>query len=645
MCIFVHILSSIGIMSAIWGIIDTKDKRIDDSLVSIMNNQYDKYIIDKVIEKKIACYYIACGIQYITRESYRETLPIEDDDIIFAADIMLDNNHELIEELNLETDVPDGYIMYRAYKTWGMHFLDHIYGVFSFMIFDKRTKEVIVGRDHCGARSIYFSVDNGRIVFSTLLSPIRVIFNLGINERYLTDYIGLLGLAHISECEETIYENAYIVAPGEYVVISGDNIKRVEYYNPTRNLSKINLKSDEEYKNLFLNTFNIAVKSTLRTEDNIGILLSSGLDSTSVACVASILLGNKTLKSYTSVPLKDYVNDVPRYYKPDESAEVKKLASVYKNIENHFISCEGKDAYSNIYENLDIYEAPYKVIQNNTWLSTILEEAHKDGCRIVLNGQCGNGTISFGDINTHLVTLLSEKKFKDFFRELKNFSIVYRCGRKDILKNLFNSVKGTTIDPIQKNIIKDCFIEKYKIDDRLWHDTSRIKPLEKDKTVIYHKISLSQIGELETKSSLKNGLIIRDSTRDRRIYELILSFPSDQFVRDGITRRLVREYLKGIVPEFILRDDYRRGLQSADWYYRLNKRWKEIYLDIKENILDETLSYYIDQDYVECLLESIENGVNDDNEDIVRVLIYLSIVSVFIKKEKETYLQYMEIDV
>ena len=630
-------------MSAIWGIIDTKDKSIDDNNIRIMNNQYNKYIIDKIIEKNTTYYYIACGIQYITRESYRETLPIEDEDIIFDADIMLDNNNELIEELNLEADVPDGYIMYRAYKTWGIDFLDHIYGVFSFMIYDKATREVIIGRDHCGSRSIYFSVEDGRIIFSTLLTPIRIIYNLGINERYLTDYIGLLGLAHNSECEETIYENAYIVAPGEYVVISAGDIKRVEYYNPTKNISKINLTSDEEYKKLFLNTFNTAVKSTLRTEDNIGILLSSGLDSTSVACVASRLLSNKKLKAYTSVPLKDYVNDVPRYYKPDESDEVNKLSSVYKNIENHFISCEGKDAYSNIYENLDILETPYKVIQNNTWLETILEEAHKDGCRIVLNGQCGNGTISFGDINTHLITLLSEGKFKDFFRELKNFSTIHRCGRKDILKNLFKSVKGTSIDPIQKNIIQDHLIKKYKIDDRLWQDTSKIKPLEKDKNVIYHKISLSQIGELETKSSLKNGLIIRDPTRDRRIYELILGFPCEQFVRDGITRRLVREYLKGIVPEFILRDDNRRGLQSADWYYRLNKRWKEIYIDIKENILDDTLAYYIEQDYVECLLESIENGVNDDNVDIVMVLIYLSIISIFLKKDKEIYLHYMEI--
>ena len=129
------------------------------------------------------------------------------------------------------------------------------------------------------------------------------------------------------------------------------------------------------------------------------------------------------------------------------------------------------------------------------------------------------------------------------------------------------------------------------------------------------------------------------------MYELVLSFPSNQFVRDGVTRRLVREYLKGIVPEFIIKDDHRRGLQSADWYYRLNIRWEEIYLDIEKNILDKTLSSYIDQDYVEDLLQSIKDGVNSENEGIVRVLIYLSIISIFLKKDRTMYLQNMVKDI
>ncbi len=632
-------------MSAIWGIINTKDKGINNNLIYNMKNQYCKYNIDDIMEKYGDEYYIACGIQYITVESYVEELPIEDDEIIFDADVMLDNCKELIRELKLEDNTPDGYIMYRAYKTWGLDFLNHIYGVFSFMIYDKRKKEVILGRDHCGARSIYFAVNEGRILFSTLLTPIRIIYNEGINERYLIDYIGLLGLSHISECEETIYQNIYIVAPGEYVVITNNEYRRVEYYNPIQNIKKLNLSRDEEYKDTFLNTFNTAVKSVLRTEDNIGILLSSGLDSTSVACVACRFLKYKKLKAYTSVPLNDYVNDTPKYYKPDESKEVVKLSSVYKNIENHFISCEGKDAYSNIYENLDILETPYKVIQNNTWLSTILEEAHKDKCRIVLNGQCGNGTISFGDINIHLVTLLSTGKLKEFMRELKNFSTEYKCGRKDLIKLLYRNTKNSSKEPLQKNIIKDTYIKKYNLNKRLWNTSCSVKSLEKDKSVIYHKISLSQIGELETKASLKNGLIIRDVTRDRRLYELVLSFPSNQFVRDGVTRRLVREYLKGIVPEFIIKDDHRRGLQSADWYYRLNIRWEEIYLDIEKNILDKTLSSYIDQDYVEDLLQSIKDGVNSENEGIVRVLIYLSIISIFLKKDRTMYLQNMVKDI
>jgi asparagine synthase (glutamine-hydrolysing) len=63
---------------------------------------------------------------------------------------------------------------------------------------------------------------------------------------------------------------------------------------------------------------------------------------------------------------------------------------------------------------------------------------------------------------------------------------------------------------------------------------------------------------------LLHGLESRDPMADRRLFELCLSIPDEQFLYRGEPRALMRSAMAGIVPDEIL-DQRRRGIQSADW--------------------------------------------------------------------------------
>ena len=87
-------------MSAIWGVVSLRHEEIMDGTISRMQSAYDKYKIDRVesIEKDNVL--MGCGIQYFTEESRYEKLPVVEDNVFYAADVVLDNREELLEDLN-----------------------------------------------------------------------------------------------------------------------------------------------------------------------------------------------------------------------------------------------------------------------------------------------------------------------------------------------------------------------------------------------------------------------------------------------------------------------------------------------------------------------------------------------------------------
>jgi asparagine synthase (glutamine-hydrolysing) len=70
-------------------------------------------------------------------------------------------------------------------------------------------------------------------------------------------------------------------------------------------------------------------------------------------------------------------------------------------------------------------------------------------------------------------------------------------------------------------------------------------------------------------------LELRDPAYDRRIIELCLAIPDDQYHRDGRDRWLIRRAMHGYLPEELLWEQ-RRGLQAADLGHRLRASRSEV---------------------------------------------------------------------
>lgn len=632
-------------MSAIWGMVDLKKKLGNEEIAIRMEEPYHKYnidIYDKHVEEDVVLGY---GGQYFTSEAKKEKQPIVNamEGLFFVADVVLDNREELFDILDIKTEqrcnIPDGTLMFQILKKFGKKSYNMFLGTYAFVYYDKYHKEVILVADAVGSRSLYYNYDQGILYFSTLMKPILEV-NKEENKwnyRFLSDYLALNNLSMYTEMEETPYQNIFKVAPGQTVVINERGLYKEEYWKlPIK--GRVLRKSDEDFKKEFINLFDKCVSCVMRSSEKTGILLSGGLDSTSVACFAAPKLKEKgeLLYSYTSIPETEYVSKEIPYYNTNEQKMVEITKDYLGNITSTFLELAGENGFDGAAEYMAAYELPYKSLQNIRWLHKSAVKAAEDGCRIMLTGQFGNSTISFGAFYTHFYSLLMAGHLIELSKEVNIYHRKYNLGRKKIYKYL---IKNFSTNHLKKNIkVEDLFtdvyinpelINRYNIKKRFiksgYAENVQLYTSRAIKPYMFNKIALIQIGELETHLSLSTGVLFRDPTRDKRMIEYCLKLPEDQFVHNGIERRLVREYLHDYLPKEIILDRH-VGLQSADMANRLLKNWDHIHHECCALLEEDIASKLLDLPKIRDKMQLYKEKLPTDNFELMKILYSILLV-------------------
>ena len=269
-------------MSAIWGIIDFDKRIITEDEGHRMRKSFDRCVIDRYEERCQDNVYMGCGIQYFTPEAKNETLPIIEDGVYFDADVVIDNREELMAKLSIsDKSITDGRLLYEMYKRYGKDSLNMMRGAYAFVYYDSKNGQADVAIDCTGERVVYYKRDGSRLYYSSLIEPLRdTETKSDINGEWLTDFLSMDHLYMVCETENTPVGNVFRIAPAQVVTFTKDSIDKETYWNPGKDIKVKNYKTDEEYKREFLDIFTDAVKCMIRSEDEISVMLSGGLDST-----------------------------------------------------------------------------------------------------------------------------------------------------------------------------------------------------------------------------------------------------------------------------------------------------------------------------------------------------------------------------
>ena len=224
-----------------------------------------------------------------TRESAGEHQPASlDGRFWIAADARLDGREGFIAELRrsgrvVQPSAPDSELILQAYATWGTQCVEHLRGDFTFAVWDARNKQLFCARDHFGIKPFYYVQQRDLFLFSNTLNCVRMHPEVSgdLNDVAIGDFL-LFGL----NCDNatTSFRDIQRLPPAHSLSISPEGLKIGRYWMPPTD-GRIRYSKPEEYVENFQSLLQEAVADRLRL-DRVGLLLSGGMDSSSVAAVA-----------------------------------------------------------------------------------------------------------------------------------------------------------------------------------------------------------------------------------------------------------------------------------------------------------------------------------------------------------------------
>jgi asparagine synthase (glutamine-hydrolysing) len=617
-------------MSAIAGLLHLSEEPVNlEHGIRIMR-ELDRYPADDVQTWHSDKVFLGCHAQWITPESIGEKLPYYDHDrkLAITADAIIDNREELFELLQVKKerrkDITDSELILLSYHKWEEDSPKYLIGDFAFMIWDEKKQQLFGARDPSGYRTLYYFRNNSRLAFCTTIEPLLSLpyIEKQLNEHYIAEFLALTGMIDTVDARITPIKAIDQIPPFHSVTIAKDKLK-ITKYGTFYSEQKLKLKTNE-YVEAFQEVFQKAVNSRLRTNRSIGSFLSGGLDSGSVVGFAARALRteSKTLHTFSYIPPSDFKDFTRKELMPDERPFINKTVHFVGGITPHYCPFEGRNSYSEIDDFLEVMEMPYKFFENSFWLKGVFEKAHQEGVGILLNGERGNFTISWGSAMDYYAILLKRLRLLKLLRELNQFShntggarfrnlpIIARIGFPLIDKLLSKSGPLKTNTLINSNFAERTGVfeklRKYGIDQSGWLATQNL--YEQKRITFEELLPWNSSNTLDTKLSLRYSLWKRDPTNDIRVVRFCFSVPEEQGVQNGIDRALIRKATENILPNEVRLNQRIRGMQGADWVHRMIPHWPQFLEEVKQLSIDNTMLEFVDGQVISSALTTAKAG-------------------------------------
>lgn len=174
----------------------------------------------------------------------------------------------------------DAESILNAYEKWGDDCVKHLLGDFAFAIWDDRRKRLFCARDHFGVKPFFYTHIGNSFNFSSSLNVLKV--STELNEIAIGDYL-LFGVNQ--DQSTTIFKDIHRLPPGHTLTVENNQITIQRYWTPSLP-PEVRFRDPETYVERFSELLDNAVADRLGT-GRVAISMSGGLDSTSLAAIAS----------------------------------------------------------------------------------------------------------------------------------------------------------------------------------------------------------------------------------------------------------------------------------------------------------------------------------------------------------------------
>jgi asparagine synthase (glutamine-hydrolysing) len=498
---------------------------------------------------------------WITPQERGEQQPLYNQafDLAVTADARLDNRDELFELLDIDPHeqdtLSDASLILLAYHCWAERCAGYLRGDFAFVIWDGARQQLYAARDVLGNRDLAYAVDQGQCVLASEVAQVLAytVPAASLNEGKLAEYILMLG----ADQHETLYQDIYYLPPGHYLLASREQFSVTRYWDidPT---ARIRYRQDEDYAGHYLELLNAAVKSRLRSFAPLGVSLSGGLDSTSLAAI----IASQSTDSPPAAHLKTFSYIFDELRQCDERRWILPLAQMY-DLDVRPIPCD--DLWT--LKNPDQWPLArdYILSDSYAWLpDAVAQAAGQDGCRLLIGGYYGDTL--FGGGYYWAAELLAEMRLGELAKtgitrrqsidpKLDFFEYGLRAFLPHSLKRLYRRRRPRSLaewQPIlQPDFIRrtDLLARKQQADGFGSEKFTRPGLLGRYQSLFHN--STAQGAAATRRFYNQYGVELEAPYQDRSLVEFVMALPADQLYRPGRDRWVQRNAMAGLLPEMV----------------------------------------------------------------------------------------------
>lgn len=456
----------------------------------------------------------------------------------------LEIKHELEKEGYLFHSHTDTEVILASYDKWGKECVNRFNGMWAFALFDKEKNILFCSRDRFGVKPFYYNDKIEVFLFGSEIKQLLLFHpTKKVNKNILTDYL-LYGLEE--HTDETFFTDIKRLKPSHNLTydLSCHTYIIEPYFSltPRKNLDSL---SEEQSISKLHSVLNDAIKLRLRSDVRVGTCLSGGLDSSSIAAIASHQYFQKTQESFIAIHAKSVES------KTDESQYARLLAD-HCNL-NLIITEPSLESISEIidevvYTQEEPFGGPSIIMQY-----FVMKTAKEHNCIVMLDGQ-GADEILFGYENYYVfyfASLLKNGKIYRYLSELVNLKN-FKLSKLQILLSSFITLFRNELSKFEMIFRKKAlpFIVPIK--------RKRLNPLFEFTNFKEFQIrevttkNLPHLLRYEDKNSMRHGVETRLPFVDYRVVQTAISINNHLKFKDGFLKYILRKTVQGLLPDAIV---------------------------------------------------------------------------------------------
>ncbi len=451
----------------------------------------------------------------------------------------------------------DTEVILAAYDFWGMDCVTRFNGMWSFAILDKEQNKLFCSRDRFGIKPFYYTFSEREFKFGSEIKQL-IGKNPLLNLPVALDYI----IAGIDEAtDETFFLGIVKLTPGHNLIydLEQNSYEIIPFYQlPSQ------IRASEERDSIpdYIKLLEESVKLRMRSDVKVGTCLSGGLDSSTVAALAS--------KNYTYQERFYAIHARSEEAATDES---KYAALVSDHLQLNLVTVTpsyedfAKEIDEVIYTQEEPFGSPSVFMQH-----IVFREARKNQCIVMLDGQGGDETLL--GYERYYPALIRSLPWTQRPKALLNSKKNSRLSMLEVIKYMlyFGNYKSRLSRVKRRaNFIRAPFLAEYKSETlkKISESYSDIRKMQK------MELTRSQLPHLlryEDKNSMKHSVEARLPFIDYRVVEFALNMENKAKIRDGWTKYVLRKGMSGLLPKEITWRKNKLGFNAPENLWLENHR-------------------------------------------------------------------------